>query len=292
MDIPSYTPYLQQERHRAVESVLTSSAETLQIPEVSRQLGHYAAILTKIVDHAVIPNMRDGEIIMDGHSANSIPVIAVRIGERVLRRSRDLVFNPSQKYAINRQYKSGIARDIFKCQAQSYENGPELLQVAPLNTNSVLARVQVNTLKNENGAWPMHLYSRPLVQFNLDAGRIFSPVVALHEFTHVMQMNQRPIERANKSMLPNELEAYHVAARIVRGYQDAGKHDELARHTQQNDQDIALEVEALRHQHNGSISGQQPFSSSPDLVEDLALNNLAITTAIENLMNSRSEARV
>lgn len=289
MDIPAYTPYSQQERHQAIEAVLTASAETLQLPEVRRQLGHYAAGLAKVVDHATVPNIRNGEVVMDGRSANCVPVVAVHIGERVLRQSRDLVFNPSQKYAINKAYKSGVARDIFKHQAQFYEQGPSLLPVTPLATDTVLARVQTNTLLNANGAWPVHVYSRPLVQFNLDANHALSPVVALHEFTHVMQYNQKPIDYANKSLVPNELEAFYVTAKIIQGYRDADRHDELLRHTSQNNQDVALEVETIRHRHNGMITELQPFNASANLIEDLAVNQLPITPDIANLIDSRLE---
>lgn len=292
MDIPAYTPYTQQARHRAVESVLTSSAEALQIPDVARRLGHYTAVLVKIIDRATIPNIRNDEIVLDEYRSDCVPIIAVHIGERVLRRSKDLTFNPSQKYVINKVYKSGIARDIFKYQEQHYRYGPELLEIPVLDEDTTIARVHIDHVENDDGTWPMRLYSRPLVQFNLDARQTLSPIVALHEFTHVIQINNKPIERAQNSRLPAELEAYHVAAQVIMGYHDAGRQDELLHHTSQNMLDTAIDVELMRNLHNGPITEPQPFAYSRELATDLAMDNLAITPAIAALVESRAEATV
>lgn len=292
MDIPAYTPYTQQARHRAIESTLLLSAEALQLPEVIHRLGWYATALTTIIDRATVPNIRNDEIVLEGCGTDRTPIIAVHIGERVLRRSKDLTFNPSQKYVINKTYKSGVARDIFQYQTRFYGDGPDLIEVPALTADTTLARVHADHLENDDGAWPMRLYSRPLVQLNLDAHQTQSPVVALHEFTHVMQVNSKPITRADTSNLPAELEAYYVAAQVIQGYRDAGRQDELLRHTSHNNQATALEVEVIRDRHNGPITEHRPFIYSRELAEDLAMSDLEITPSISALVNLRRDATV
>lgn len=290
MEAPAYTPYIQHDRTRAIEAVLSASAEILEVPSVARRLGRYAAALTTIINRATIPNIHNGEIILDGCRSDSIPIVAVHIGEPLMRRSKDLTFNPSQRYVINRTYKSGVARDIYKYQQRHYHSGPTLVEVPALEADRTVARVHVDHLENDDGGWPMRLYSRPLVQFNLDAGQPLSPIVALHEFTHVIQLNSKPIERARNSHLPKELEAYYVAAEAIMGYQDVNRQDELLRHTSQDNLDTAIEVESIRRQHNGLTTDPQPFAYSRELAAELAMEHLAITPAIAALIDSHSRS--
>jgi hypothetical protein len=292
MDIPAYTPFTERARHKAIESALDLSAETLQIPDVRRRLGQYAVTLMKVIERATIPNIRNNEVVLEGCRTDSVPIVAVHIGEQILRQSKDLIFNPSQKYAINKQYKSGIARDIFKYQEQFYRQGPTALPVPVITSDAILARVHIDYIENDNGSWPMHLYSRPLVQFNLNASHTISPVVALHEFTHVTQIDSKPVNPAKKSPLPAELEAFYVAAEVVKGYRDAGRQDELEQHTSPDTQETALDVESIREYHNGLITDQQPFAYSRELFEDLAMNNLGITPGVAALVDLQTKTTV
>lgn len=115
-----------------------------------------------------------------------------------------------------------------------------------------------------------------------------SPVVALHELTHVVQKESRPlgkVENLRRNKIRRELEAYHVAAQIILGMKDAGRQRELLEHTSKDELEKALNIEGVRLD---SQSDSDPFDPNNRVVKSMVDNGLGITTEIGKIIRGIS----
>jgi hypothetical protein len=274
MSMPEY------QRHTMIQNTLRASAETLHIPEVARQLGAYTAALLRVQSHIETPPIINGVVALDGYRSKAIPAVALHIGERVLRRPQDLLFDARQRYEINKEYKSGLARDIFAAFADHYSDTPAPEGEISFDHKNIAAFVDADIVEPEKDSWQVYMRGRPIMAFNLDAEQPCTTVDTIHEQTHLVQVLREPISAIPfyrfDNCLSRELEAYHVEAQVLRGCVAAGRIDDLVTNDVEYDNaKQALEIDAIRMHHH--IAGAPLFAPSQQLIDDLHANNLYIT---------------
>lgn len=96
MNNPNYIPYLQHERHQIIDTVIETSAEALQLPEIAVRLGSHALELENLLHYTTIPNLHHGEIVSADTRGDCTEMLALHTNELVSRRYRDLMSNAIQ----------------------------------------------------------------------------------------------------------------------------------------------------------------------------------------------------
>ncbi|HET8884248.1 MAG TPA: hypothetical protein VFM68_02150 [Candidatus Saccharimonadales bacterium] len=279
MNNPNYIPYSQQERHRIIDTVIETSVEALQIPEIEKRLGSRAIDLSNILQHTTVPNIQHGEIIPVHNQTDQTEMIALHSDEVVSRRYRDMSFNTTQEQTLVNNYGPKIANDIINVQKQYFDTDEDTMPLASFDQLGVAAHVFKATLPQQTNFGAMALKGRPLVVFNADRPNERSPSFALHELTHVLQLHRRPIiepgEDGDQIHIEEELEAYHVSAQVIRGYQEAGRHVELQSSIDEAAQKWMLQIDDVRrsHQHNDT----NPFEANDTVAAGLAAHHLSVT---------------
>lgn len=280
MNNPNYIPYSQQERHRVIDSVIETSVEALHIPEIAQRLGGRALNLSDILQRATVPNIHHGEVVpFHSQTDDQTEMIALHEDEVVSRRYRDMSFNATQKRTLVENYGPAIANEIITVQNQYFTTDEMSWPIASFDELGAAAHVFKSMLPKQTNHGTMMLKGRPLVVFNADRPKDRTPPFALHELTHVMQLHRRPIvepdENIDQVHIEEELEAYHVSAQVIRGYQDAGHHEELQLSVGEAAQKWMLCIDDVRqsHQHNND----NPFEANDKVAAGLAAHRLSVT---------------
>lgn len=255
---PGFTPPDMAERHATVDRFIESTAETLRVPEVSRELGGHALYLEEALGRLYVPNVGDGFIVWEWDKDDSIPIVAVKPFE---------TFDRFYKYCEPSQRQQRAAGDELSDEEKSIIFRQDRTLYLP-NPN-VAARVDHRLIPTKiNGRTRLRL-TRPFILLNLNQcsnkkdESVISPSLLPHELTHCVQYEIVPSytvegdceeEEPPAELFSKELEAYHVGAAVIRGLDAAGKYGDLS-----NADMISLDVDSERRKTN---SPEDPWRSS------------------------------
>lgn len=279
MESAQQLPYTISERRTLVGDALEAGAQTLRIPEVRSRLGRYAAELDHTLLNVIVPSIdRDGIMALDGYRRNSTPTIALHLGEFALRKPHNLQFNTIQRRQIRRSFDTPIAKAILEGHSSHCRTSDALDDTPIFEGDDIGAFVYAKNITMHNSQLRFFIRNQPVVALNIDTFNPTSPVNILHEFVHVTQVNRQPVSVSAftdiRTVVRRELEAYYVSAQIIRGYQDAGRYDELLSHVSELDQAMILDIDTVRadHQPSSNLS----FHMSEALIQELIDKNLQL----------------
>lgn len=243
------------------------------------RLGRYAAELSHTLLNIVTPTIESSGIVaLDGYRRNTIPAIALHIGEFALRKPQDLQFNTVQRRQIRRTFIPQTAKAILEAHTRHCRNSDTLDDTPIFQADDIRAFVYAWHVTVHNPQCEFFTRSQPIVALNIDAEAPTSPVNLLHELVHVNQFNRYPVSlspfTSARAAVRRELEAYHISAQTIRGYHDAGRQTELLAYISEEDQTAMLDVDTLRafHQPTSGLS----FHPTDDLIRNLIDNDLQL----------------
>lgn len=259
--------------------------ELLAVPTVANRLGDYATHLSGVTNrlaHAEVGSNDFLEIKNDRH--DEVPLSLRHLGECAVLHANDSGMNNKQLGSLTKLYGSEEKAIIAKNKTiRHFLNSHSHKNLPVFEDNEGLAVVGSNFWRPKP---ELIVYGRPYVSMNLDGGiqNKLSPVVALHELTHVMQKEAEPIgevEKLARSKFRHELEAYYVAAQIILGMKDAGRQRELLEHTAKRELERALKIE---HTRLNSQYDSDPFDPNNKVVKAMVDNKLGITSEVGKII--------
>lgn len=279
MNNPNYTPYSQQERHQIIDATVESSISALRIPEVATRLGGRTLDLLNMLHNVTVPNIHHGTVHPLDTNENSVPVIALHPEEEVQRLYKDLSFDSTQKQSLTHYFGQRIANEIIQTSEtltnRQYDNTVTLESLQSLGVDAYVpsSGFRVQTIHGE-----MLIRNRPIVILNAANTKVRGPAFTLHELTHFRQIQTRPLiepeEIDSEIHAEEELEAYHVSAEVIRGYQDAGMHDKLQDSMDEHVRIAMLQIDEIRQTHQNDT--YNPFATNKKITAALAASQLSI----------------
>lgn len=283
MNSPYYTSYIQRERHAIVDRAVEASIETLRVPEIAHRLGKYVTSLMDILEHTTVPNVRDNKIRLDAACDSRVPIVPVHPDEVLYRNPCDVGFNAAQRLSLYGGFGDKTANLIIEQQQVFASQVDCPVRIESLNESNVLAYVTRCAWPLETTRGTMMLQSSPIVLIDANRPRRRDSTVLLHELTHVYQMHEYPIEMPEddqyRLLVENELEAYHVEAEIIRGYQDAGQYDALiSRALSEGSLEFVLLTDEVRKAHQSSA--KKPFEVTDKMLRALEENDIKLTSTV------------
>jgi hypothetical protein len=272
------------EKELSVRRLQEDSFEMLNVPEVRLRLGSYATKLSDAVERTSFVDVDpEGFLDLEGRRDVIIPVVARHIGERAVLRAKDSGMNTRQIDSITSKYDARIAKVSSEKLQRHFINTQSHGELPVFEEDSGLAVTSANQwVPNDSTA----VIGRPYLSMNMNSriNEKFSPVVFLHEMTHVLQNEADPIrklETYNRDKVRRELEAYYVAAQIIMGYKDAGRQAELLDHSDRSEMDHARKIEEVRSTYQFE---DDLFSPNNKVIKGLVDNRLPITRELRGLM--------
>lgn len=275
-DVPTGTVFgRKSEALFATEQLIEASHELVQVPSVKDRLGAYAVQLTTSLERSrAIEIDSEGFPAIPNNQREIVPVSARRTGEQAIIHAHDSGMNQAQINAIESRNGQGHGYAAAR-ETERHFIGPPLLHTAmPTFREGQLGVAPSASWQPDNDTV---VFGRPSISMNLDGavnGNL-SPIVLLHEMTHVLQRDRAPIRttesvtgRTGKlNMLEDELEAYHVAYKAMQGLRDINRQIEVFIHTHSDQMDKAISIERTRERHQ--ISEKRPFFPTHALVRAL-----------------------
>jgi hypothetical protein len=272
------------EKELSVRRLQEDSFEMLNVPEVRLRLGSYATKLSDAVERTSFVDVDpEGFLDLKGHGDVIIPVVARHIGERAVLRAEDSGMNTRQIESITSKYDARTAKVASEKLQHHFINTQSHGELPVFEEDSGLAVTSANLwAPNDSAA----VIGRPYLSMNMNSriNEKLSPVVFLHEMTHVLQNEADPIrklETYNRDKVRRELEAYYVAAQIIMGYKDAGRQAELLDHSDRSEMDNARKIEEVRSAYQFE---DDLFSPNNNIIKGLVDNRLPITRELRGLM--------
>lgn len=274
-----------REKQLSIQQLQYDSLETLHVPEVRARLGEYALRLNDVVVRSrYAPVDSDDFLDVKETQPSLVPVVARHMGERAVLHARDSGMNAHQIEALGRDSDPAIARAHAQSLDRYFQMNNSHGVLGEVNEWSEIAAAGSNyRLRGDELT-----FGRPYVSMNMNArmnGR-FSPVVFLHEATHILQREANPVRSADlfqHDNIRNELEAYHISAQIILGYTDAGKQAELLAHTSTEMLDQTLRIEEVRARYQTS---KDPFTPSEAVVQGMFDSELGITHEMARIIEA------
>lgn len=270
------------------ENLRLDAQELLAVQTVADRLGDYAIHLSGITDRLEYTEVDSrGFLELEDEHTDQIPLILRHLGQRAAIHANNSGMNSEQVHSLSLKLGNGKSSVAEKKTKQYFSDSQSHHELPAFDDKEGLAVTGSNFwLPDPNTI----VYGRPYMSMNVDAtkrGRL-SPVVALHELTHVVQKEGDPIGRVEtltRDKIRRELEAYHVAAQIILGMKDAGRQRELLEHTSRDELEKALKIEGARID---SQSDSDPFDPNDRVVKSMVDNGLGITTEIGKIIRDIS----
>lgn len=272
----------------AAERLLDSSLAILQVPEVTNRLGDHADSLKDALDRVAPANINpDGFLELQSGPA-SIPLVIRGIGKGAVLHANDSAMNPYQLESLTAQIgqeKAMVADQKFR----NYLASTAIHKSLPVfEDKKGMAVVGSNWWLPKPGTI---IEGRPYVSMNTEAGigSNLSPVVFLHELIHVLQKEANPVHNSNtlaRNKVRHELEAYYVAAQIILGMKDAGRHTELLDHTPRHELDRSRAIESVRRDHQ---ENSDPFDPNNRVLKALVDNEHGITKKLGGIIRANAQ---
>jgi AraC-like DNA-binding protein len=283
MYIDSINTNIMSKNEQATNVLIDKSLGILQIPEVSHRLGDYNDQLTRALNRVTHSNVNTDGFLELRAEADTIPVVIRSIGEYAVLHARDSAMNPHQIGSLSTQIgfeKATVEDRKFR----SYLSSTAAHKALP-----VFEDRKDMAVKGSNWWLPEPrtiVKGRPYVSMNGDAaiGASLSPVVFLHELMHVLQTEANPVgstDELARNKVRGELEAYHIAAQIILGMEEADRHHELLEHTPRDELDRALDIELVRI---NSQDSSDHFEPNDKVVSALVRKQHAITSEISDII--------
>ena len=275
-----------KEKEITVRQLQEDSLEVLNISEVKTRLGSYATRLSEAVERTDFVDVDgDGFLDIKGYRPALVPVVARHIGERAILRAEDSGMNLRQIESLTKKsnaHTASVASDKLHRHFTATQAHSEL---TVFEGESQLAVTSTNYwAPNERTI----VSGRPYVSMNMN-GRVndkLSPVVFLHEMTHVLQSEADPVRKIEtfpRDKIRRELEAYYVAAQIIMGFKDAGRQRELLEHSAADEMNAAHKIERIRAAHQVD---SDPFSPNNKVVMGLVNNGFGFTSELRKLVDN------
>lgn len=276
----------QTEKESSVRRLQEDSLEMLNVPEVKSRLGGYATRLSDAVERTGIVNVdTEGFLDIKGYRTAFIPVVARYIGERAILRAEDSGMNMRQIESLTSKHDAHIAKVSSEKLQHHFIDTQSHSELTVFDEGTGLAVTSTNQWAPND---EIVVLGRPYLSMNMNSrvnGK-FSPVVFLHEMTHILQNEADPIrkiETYKRDKVRRELEAYYVAAQIIIGYKDAGRQAELLEHSDRREMDGARKIEEVRSTYQLE---DDLFSPNDKVIKALVDNRLAITRELGELVGS------
>jgi hypothetical protein len=277
-------------KEQLIEQLKEDSFETLDLPEVKSRLGHYATKLSEVVERSEFVDINpDGFLDIKGFRPTLVPIDARDIGEKASLHAKDSGMNLKQIDALVDRYGDPIqATQRSEALSQYFTQTRTHRQLPIFTEESGLA---VTTNNRWHPTDEVAVDGRPLVSMNMNerVNGKFSPVVFLHEMTHVLQKEATPIRKVetyHRDNVRHELEAYYVAAQIIMGYKDAGRQLELLDHSIREQMDKARRIEEVRASYQSDTN--DPFNPNNRVLKGLVDNKLAITGKLKTIIDKKT----
>lgn len=264
----------------ASEQLIEASCELVRTPSVEDRLGTYAVQLTALLERSVAVGV-DGQDYLDipNRQREIIPVNARRIGQKAILHAYDSGLNQAQIDAIQLSHGDGKGYVAAKKTEQFFTESPKHGSL-PTFEGRDQQGVTTNNLWSPNSKTSVH--GRPVVLMNIDAsvGEQLSPVVFLHEMTHVLQKERKPIQgkasltpsKRAQNRLENELEANYAAVTLVEGMRDAKRLGEVSTQLTKKEMLWAIDTELTRRKYQANED--MPFYPNRPMVQALAEKDL------------------
>ncbi len=272
----------------AAERLLDGSLGILQVPEVANRLGDHTDSLKGALDRVAPTDINPDGFLELQSGRGTIPLIIRSIGEGAVLHASDSAMNPYQLESL----AARIGQEKAMAADRKFRNH---LASAALHKSLPLFEDKEGMAVSGSNWWLPKpgtiIEGRPYVSMNTEAGigSNLSPVVFLHELIHVLQKEANPVHNSNtlaRNKVRHELEAYYVAAQIILGMKDAGRHTELLDHTPRHELDRARAIESVRRDHQDHAD---PFDPNDRVVKALVDNELNITKELGNIIRANAQ---
>ncbi|AKM80520.1 TPA: hypothetical protein DDX46_04260 [Candidatus Saccharibacteria bacterium] len=270
------------------ESLRLDAQELLAVPTVADRLGDYAVHLSGVTDRLVHTELDSmGFLELEDEHTNQVPLVLRHLGRRAAIHANNSGMNSEQVNSLSLKLGPGKTSTAKKKTRQYFSDSQSHRELPVFEDEDSLAVTGANFWLPEPNTI---VYGRPYISMNVDAamsGRL-SPIVALHELTHVVQKEGGPIGRVEtltRDKIRHELEAYYVAAQIILGMKDAGRQRELLEHTPRYELEKALKIENLRLE---SQSNSDPFDPNNQVVKSMVDNELGVTAEVGKIIRNKN----
>ena len=266
------------------ENLRLDAQELLAVPTVADRLGDYAIHLSGVINRLVHTEVDSrGFLELEDKRTDQIPLVLRHLGQRAVIHANNSGMNNEQVHSLSLRLGSEKSSVAEKKTKQYFSDSQSHRELPVFDDKDGLAVTGSNSWLPEPSTI---VYGRPYVSMNVDGAKRsrLSPVVALHELTHVVQKEGNPIGRVEtltRDKIRRELEAYYVAAQIILGMKDAGRQRELLEHTSRDDLEKALKIEGARLD---SQSSSDPFDPNSRVVKNMVDNDLGITAEIGKII--------
>lgn len=287
-----------KERFAYTVNSIDHAKDVLDLRQVRMRLGDYADRLAEFTDfdNIAFADVRDGELRVPSNNSQ-LPIAVFRPDEIVLRRPME---RPLDDHQINYLEQHGgpyVRRWVEDSLKTSQHNNPhdfpaDRMGYLPTLGTAHAVTVSLNWANDDHYA----MQGRPIVVYNAKPNRppFAAAPVTLHEFMHVRQFRETPLRYLQESswtyeqyQVAIELEAYYVMAMTILGIQDAGREREFLANLRPSNVKFALDIEHMRK--NVNMHEDNPFEPSPEIIDGLVADNLAITDSLKQRIESKTK---
>jgi hypothetical protein len=287
LKVKSYKTKMPRNNKSTTETLRSDSRELLAVPEVAQRLGDYGVRLSGVVDRlSHIEVDSTGFMEMRDKHIDDIPLVLRHLGQHAVLHAKDSYMNGLQLSSLTVKLGAEKARVAERKTKQHFMDSQSHRELSIFKDEKGLAITGSNFWLPKQDTIA---YGRPYMSMNVDTVHDkLSPVVALHEYVHVLQKEDSPIGRVEaleRNKVRHELEAYYVAAQIILGMKDAGRQRELLEHTSRHELERALKIESVR---TNSQMSEDPFDPNNDVVKSMVDNNLGITAEVDKVVRNKS----
>lgn len=239
------------ERYAGAAQAIESALEIVNTPSVEQNLGEYAVNLAELLHRSKVATTdREGLLMLGESFRDTIPVAPRQLGEVALLHIKDASMTKYQKLAIDHQEglgegerKAKMLQNVLNQSVIKRKRLPAFEQKNDLgHTVNLSAEVGLEEI---NG--------RPIVLMNMHdtINNVLSPMVLLHEMTHVLQKERRPSTSLRDDLddsthISNELEAHYVVSQTVRSMDTKSLRENVIFSTPIRYIDMAQQIDAIR----------------------------------------------
>lgn len=270
-----YTSYIQHERHALVDEAVEASLDALRIPEVAKELGEYAVILSDILQKVTVPNIRHNRVILGDGCDDRTPIITVHPREVLFRNPCDMGFSAAQRQALIGGFGEEFADVIVASQENYTKSVEDAARIDSLRESGVLAYVHRCAWPLETTIGNINFQTAPIMMLDFHDKNNRKPPVVLHEAVHIHQLNEYPVEMPSddpyRLLVEAELEAYNKEASIMRGLDAAGRRTDIGSDAGEE----ALFIDEVRRRYQRNT--ENPFEANDLILEALEINSLRLT---------------
>lgn len=269
------------------ENLRDDTRELLGVPEVAHRLGDYGVRLSGVLDRMSHAEVHPTSFIeMADKHIDDIPFVLRHLGQRAALHANDSYMNQMQFNSLTAKLGTEKANVAVQKTKQYFLDSQSHRELPIFEDEDGLAITGSNFWLPKQDTL---VYGRPYLSMNVETTHDrLSPVVALHEYVHVLQKEDSPIVRAEslgRNKVKHELEAYYVAAQIILGMKDAGRQKELLEHTSRDELERALKIEVVRA---NSQKSNDPFDPNNEVVKSMVDNNLGITAEVGKIIQNKT----